>query len=170
MRHRAKKHHSPSLLPSPSCLSTHTHMQRGRKMCRNVLTYGRREMNRDRADWSSPETSVISDLSANLQGGGNCLCCYFPPCSFLPTILEQGKLLHCKQDIHYNHCWSNAAATRSMEPSRADPQSWRILLPGKTYCDLGRDKEDPRKLHFIFPCFLLVYVIALLCVCREKWN
>lgn len=41
---------------------------------------------------------------------------------------------------------ATSAATSSIKPSRPDLQSWRKFLSGKIYCDLGKDKEDPRKL------------------------
>lgn len=99
--------------PSFPLSPTHTHTQRWKKMCKTTLTYVRREINPDRA--GCPQ-SVLSSLRMQwslkiflpaCRLGGNCFCCCFPPSDFLLMVLEQGKHLLCKPDIHCNHCWRN---------------------------------------------------------------
>lgn len=54
--------------------------------------------------------------------------------------------------------------------TRPDPQSWRIPPSGKIYCDLGKYRKDPKKICFIFLCFLLVCVIDASCGGRSGIN
>lgn len=115
-----------------------------------------------------PWTAVISEnFPTNLQVGGNSFCCIFSSSDLLSATF---RLSTANMTSTATICGETPAATCSTKPSRPDPQSWRILLSGKIYCDLGKDRKNPKKLCFVFLCFLLVCVIDALCGGKSGIN